>query len=181
MLFFLGSQSIIFLVSVGKTYITNYFVKEDKPKKQGSTVGIQFATKIFTLRNGCNIKLYIWDAAGQQKFKPVASNKYTDVKGIFLVFDLTNKHCTYFSQLLIALPDGQQILIKIRNFKIKNPSFFLLEISWILSKRKKTNGKSILNKPKHMLAKIIYNIFKYQQQNKKIFMRYFLKYIIFIR
>jgi Ras-related protein Rab-1A len=54
-----------------------------------STIGIDFKTKVFDI-DGYNVKLQIWDTAGQEKFKSIVSNYYRNINGIIVVFDLSD-------------------------------------------------------------------------------------------
>lgn len=54
------------------------------------TIGVDF--KIKTVEsNGKNIKINIWDTAGQEKFKSIISYYYKNVAAAILVFDVTNR------------------------------------------------------------------------------------------
>jgi len=43
--------------AVGKTHILNRFIKNEYPKIQSATIGVEFATKTLTLQEGSKIKL----------------------------------------------------------------------------------------------------------------------------
>lgn len=54
------------------------------------TIGVDF--KIKTVEsNGKQIKINIWDTAGQEKFKSIISYYYKNVAAAILVFDVTNR------------------------------------------------------------------------------------------
>lgn len=55
-----------------------------------NTIGVDFKIKIKKINNK-NIKLNIWDTAGQEKFRSLISSYYRNVDIILFVFDLTNK------------------------------------------------------------------------------------------
>ena len=76
--------------SVGKTTLTLRFTGETIPKNSMSTIGIDFKTKIFTLSTGKTVKLLLYDTAGQERFRKIASNYYNGTDCVFLVFDITN-------------------------------------------------------------------------------------------
>ena len=58
-----------------------------------STIAIDFAIKKITLPdyNNHQIKLQIWDTAGQEKFKSIVRSYLRDVYVAFLVFDITDR------------------------------------------------------------------------------------------
>ena len=52
-------------ISVGKTSLLARYQKEDvKPRDAGPTIGVEFATKEVTVRDGSVVKAQIWDTAG---------------------------------------------------------------------------------------------------------------------
>lgn len=76
--------------SVGKSnllsrYIHNSFSEDKKP-----TLGVEFGTRIINSREK-NIKVQIWDTAGQEKYKSITNSYYINSKGVMLIFDLTRK------------------------------------------------------------------------------------------
>ena len=55
------------------------------------TIGVEFATKNVTLRNGATVKAQIWDTAGQERYKAICSAHYKRALGALLVYDVTNR------------------------------------------------------------------------------------------
>jgi len=53
-------------------------------------VGVDFKMKQIQL-DGQNIKLQIWDTAGQEKFKNLATANMRGAHGIIIVYDVTNR------------------------------------------------------------------------------------------
>lgn len=76
---------------VGKTHIINRYVKGQLPHAIIPTIGIEFATKTVTLRDGGMIKTQIWDTAGQEKYRSITSAHYRKAVGAFLVYDITKE------------------------------------------------------------------------------------------
>ena len=76
-------------VGVGKTFMIKKFVNNEIPTRNMPTIGIEFAKKVVTLKNGSKVVTQIWDTAGQEKYKAICQNQYRDALGAVLVFDLT--------------------------------------------------------------------------------------------
>ena len=68
-------MSVVILIgdiSVGKTSLLARYQKEDvKPRDAGPTIGVEFATKEVTVRDGSVVKAQIWDTAGQEKYRAI--------------------------------------------------------------------------------------------------------------
>ena len=75
---------------VGKTCIMIRFSDDLFPEHSTMTVGVDYKTKRVKV-DDIEIKLTIWDTAGQEKYRSLAQNLYKGTMGIILVFDLTNK------------------------------------------------------------------------------------------
>ena len=77
--------------SVGKTDISNAFLKVDSSEENVSKNGYQKQETTFKLDDGKEIKLIIWDTAGQERFHSIALNSVKNSQGIILVFDVSNR------------------------------------------------------------------------------------------
>ena len=76
---------------VGKTSICTVFKDNIYKEEILSTIGQdKFETKI-TLKNGEEIKLSIFDTAGQERFHAIAVKAIRMVQGVVIVFDITNR------------------------------------------------------------------------------------------
>lgn len=75
---------------VGKTCLMNRFTDEIYENEQQYTIGVDFKIKTILL-DGLEVKIHIWDTAGQEKFRAIISNYYRGAHGILVVFDMTNK------------------------------------------------------------------------------------------
>ena len=100
-------------ISVGKTSLLARYQKEDvKPRDAGPTIGVEFATKEDTVRDGSVVKAQIWDTAGQEKYRAICMAQYRKALGCLLVFDLTDRmtfsNAKYWIESLIE--KGQMIL-----------------------------------------------------------------------
>ena len=76
--------------SVGKTCILRRFVEGQFFKNQLSTIGIDFKAKTLQV-GGHDIRLKIWDTAGEERFRNITAQYYKGAEGIILVFDLTKR------------------------------------------------------------------------------------------
>ena len=82
-LLLLGDQA------VGKTSIILRYTKDKMPKNHLTTIGLYYATKTETLKNGTNVTLQIWDTAGQERFNAITKKLYKSSHGLILVYDIT--------------------------------------------------------------------------------------------
>ena len=74
---------------VGKTAICRAFMNYEFENEFVSTIGnIKLETK-YRLKNGEQIKLILWDSAGQERYRAVAMSTLKAVTGVILVFDVT--------------------------------------------------------------------------------------------
>ena len=75
---------------VGKTCILRRFVENKFIKNHLATIGIDFRTKTIPINN-YEVKLKIWDTAGEERFRNITNQYYKGADGIILVYDLNNK------------------------------------------------------------------------------------------
>lgn len=88
---------------MGKTSLTLRFVKNEFDKQQDSTIDASFLDKKVTVGEK-QVKLNIWDTAGQEKYHALAKNYYQGASGAVLVYDVTDmdsfeKAKTWFVEL----------------------------------------------------------------------------------
>lgn len=79
----IGSQG------TGKTNISTRYIRNQYNDAQKSTVGVEFLSKIVQVRNQ-NIKVTIWDTAGQQRYKSLSKVYYKGASGVVIVYDITD-------------------------------------------------------------------------------------------
>ena len=103
--------------NVGKTTIFwKYIEGEFLAEKSATVTTIDFKIREIKI-NREPIKLYIWDTAGQQRYRSIVSTYFKGCDGVMLVFDLTKPESftnvtTKWYQLAKAKsPDAQLILI----------------------------------------------------------------------
>lgn len=76
--------------AVGKTSILLRFTEDEFSTSHFATIGIDIRNKSFEL-DGEQIKLQVWDSAGQERFHSIASSFYKGAMGIMLVYDCTSE------------------------------------------------------------------------------------------
>ena len=70
---------------VGKSCILSRFVQGTFDRSMPATIGAAFLTKVIG-----NVRLQLWDTAGQEKFRSLAPMYYRSANVAILFFDLTN-------------------------------------------------------------------------------------------
>jgi len=76
--------------TVGKTRFLMKYTDKTFQDVHISTIGLDYRLKSMVLKNGKNIKLQIWDTAGQDRFRAITKNYYKGANGIILIYDVTN-------------------------------------------------------------------------------------------
>ncbi|XP_026862282.1 ras-related protein Rab-36 isoform X2 [Electrophorus electricus] len=76
-------------LNVGKTCLINRFCKDVFNRDYKATIGVDFEIERFEL-SGLPYSLQIWDTAGQEKFKCIASAYYRGAQVIITVFDMAD-------------------------------------------------------------------------------------------
>ena len=75
--------------SVGKTCFLLRYCDRTFQEAHLSTIGLDYRLKTMTLENNKNIKLQIWDTAGQDRFRALTKNYYKGANGIILIYDIS--------------------------------------------------------------------------------------------
>ena len=75
--------------AVGKTSLCNVFAENRFQMDYKPTIGVAILTKTVRIFPNMEIKLQIWDLAGQQRFFEVMVDYYKGAKGGAVVFDIT--------------------------------------------------------------------------------------------
>ncbi|KAM8838966.1 ras-related protein Rab-36 isoform 1-T2 [Synchiropus picturatus] len=76
-------------LNVGKTCLINRFCKDVFDRDYKATIGVDFEIERFEI-TGVPFSLQIWDTAGQEKFKCIASAYYRGAQVIVSVFDMAD-------------------------------------------------------------------------------------------
>ena len=85
-------HKIIFVgdAGVGKTSIINRIVDNPFSETYEMSIGVDFMSKNLRYR-GQNIKLQIWDSAGQEKYKGLIPSYVRNSSIVFIVYDISSK------------------------------------------------------------------------------------------
>ena len=86
-------QKIIFIgdAFTGKTSIINRIMNNPFNEAYEVSIGIDFMSKNIRFR-GQNIKIQIWDSAGQEKYKGLIPSYVRNSSIVFIVYDVSNKN-----------------------------------------------------------------------------------------
>jgi len=76
---------------VGKTAIINRIVNNEFSDVYEMSIGVDFVSKNIRYR-GQNIKLQIWDTAGQEKYKGLIPSYIRNSSIVFVVYDISSKN-----------------------------------------------------------------------------------------
>ena len=85
-------HKIIFVgdASTGKTSIINRIIDNPFNDNYEVSIGIDFMSKNIRFR-GQNIKIQIWDSAGQEKYKGLIPSYVRNSSIVFIVYDVSNR------------------------------------------------------------------------------------------
>ena len=76
--------------TVGKTCFLMKYTDKTFQDIHMATIGLDYRLKTMKLKSGKDIKLQIWDTAGQDRFRAITKNYYKGSHGIILIYDVTN-------------------------------------------------------------------------------------------
>lgn len=86
---------------VGKSCILLRFTQDTFDSDHNVTIGVEFATKVIQIFNK-QIKLQIWDTAGQEGFRSITRSFYRSADGVILAYNLTERssfdNCEFWLQ-----------------------------------------------------------------------------------
>ena len=77
--------------SVGKSSFILKYIEDKFVLNYIATLGIDFKQKKLKLKNGQEVRLRIYDTAGQERFKSVAVSFIKKAEGVILIYDIGNK------------------------------------------------------------------------------------------
>ena len=76
--------------TVGKTCILLKYTDKIFQETHMMTIGLDYRLKVMQLQSGKEVKLQIWDTAGQDRFRSITKNYYKGSHGIILIYDVTS-------------------------------------------------------------------------------------------
>ena len=74
---------------VGKSCFLLQFIEGDFKEDHNVTIGVEYGAKTVTSSAAKQIKLQIWDTAGQESFRAITRSFYRNANGVILMYDLT--------------------------------------------------------------------------------------------
>jgi len=75
---------------VGKSCLLLQFTDKRFHNEHDLTIGVEFGARMITIE-GKQIKLQIWDTAGQESFRSITRSYYRGAHGALLVYDITRR------------------------------------------------------------------------------------------
>ena len=76
---------------VGKTCFLMRYTDNTFQETHMSTIGLDYRLKTMKLSSGKNVKVQIWDTAGQDRFRAITKNYFKGAHGIILIYDVTDE------------------------------------------------------------------------------------------
>lgn len=90
---------------MGKSCLLLQFTDKRFQPVHDLTIGVEFGARMITI-DGKQIKLQIWDTAGQEAFRSITRSYYRGAAGALLVYDITRRDT--FNHLTTWLEDARQ-------------------------------------------------------------------------
>eukprot|EP00049_Salpingoeca_infusionum_P017458 m.353035 g.353035 ORF g.353035 m.353035 type:complete len:216 (-) comp16670_c0_seq1:920-1567(-) len=90
--------------AVGKSCLLLQFTDRRFQPVHDLTIGVEFGARTVTI-DGKQIKLQVWDTAGQESFRSITRSYYRGAAGALLVYDITRRET--FNHLSIWLEDAR--------------------------------------------------------------------------
>ncbi|KER26553.1 hypothetical protein T265_06197 [Opisthorchis viverrini] len=94
-----------YLLGVGKSCLLLQFTDKRFQPVHDLTIGVEFGARMINI-GGKQIKLQIWDTAGQESFRSITRSYYRGAAGALLVYDITRRET--FTHLTSWLEDARQ-------------------------------------------------------------------------
>merc|ERR1712214_167019 len=103
---YLFKYIIIGDTGVGKSCLLLQFTDKRFQPVHDLTIGVEFGARMINIE-GKQIKLQIWDTAGQESFRSITRSYYRGAAGALLVYDITRRDT--FNHLTTWLEDRGNI------------------------------------------------------------------------
>ncbi|VDD97564.1 unnamed protein product [Enterobius vermicularis] len=95
-------------LGVGKSCLLLQFTDKRFQPVHDLTIGVEFGARMITI-DSKQIKLQIWDTAGQESFRSITRSYYRGAAGALLVYDITRQDLRdTFNHLTSWLEDARQ-------------------------------------------------------------------------
>eukprot|EP00047_Mylnosiga_fluctuans_P020496 m.92984 g.92984 ORF g.92984 m.92984 type:complete len:219 (+) comp8526_c0_seq3:181-837(+) len=91
--------------AVGKSCLLLQFTDKRFQPVHDLTIGVEFGARMITI-DGKQIKLQVWDTAGQESFRSITRSYYRGAAGALLVYDITRRET--FDHLATWLEDARK-------------------------------------------------------------------------
>lgn len=88
---YLFKYIIIGDTGVGKSCLLLQFTDKRFQPVHDLTIGVEFGARMITVDGNKQIKLQIWDTAGQESFRSITRSYYRGAAGALLVYDITRR------------------------------------------------------------------------------------------
>merc|ERR1712166_365606 len=102
---YLFKYIIIGDTGVGKSCLLLQFTDKRFQPVHDLTIGVEFGARMISI-DSKNIKLQIWDTAGQESFRSITRSYYRGAAGALLVYDITRRET--FNHLTRWLEEARQ-------------------------------------------------------------------------
>jgi len=102
---YLFKYIIIGDTGVGKSCLLLQFTDKRFQPVHDMTIGVEFGARMIAI-DGKQVKLQIWDTAGQESFRSITRSYYRGAAGALLVYDITRRET--FNHLAPWLEDARQ-------------------------------------------------------------------------
>ena len=103
--------------TVGKTCFLIKYTDQSFQDIHMATIGLDYRVKTMKLKNNKEVKIQIWDTAGQDRFRSITKNYYKGSHGIILIYDITNRR---------TFENVQQWISQIREETSQNVVIYLI-------------------------------------------------------
>lgn len=77
--------------TVGKSSLLRFFSDGKFAEVSDPTVGVDFFSRLVTVKCGARVKLQLWDTAGQERFRSITKSYYRNSVGAVLAYDVCNQ------------------------------------------------------------------------------------------